>query len=54
MIIYMHIVVLFVLRQEGVGVLPLGKLRSQPVPWDRSFQFSFRSNFSWLNRPFSV
>lgn len=54
MIIYMHIVVLFVLRQEGVGVLPLGKLRSQPVPCDRSFQFSFRSNFSWLNRPFSV
>lgn len=51
---YMHIVGLFVLMQLGVGVFPLGKLGSQPVPWDRSFQFSFRSNFSWLNHPFCV
>lgn len=54
LIIYMHIVGLFVLMQVGVGVFPLGKLGSQPMPWDRSFQFSFRSNFSWLNHPFCV
>lgn len=31
----------FVWGQVGVGVVPVGKLGSQPVPWDRSFQLLF-------------